>query len=408
MVLGLERMGAGDLESAEQLMDQAVPILEEKGPPQLAVEALAHRGIIHVWRCEYQSAKHVAEEGLRRSLELGVEVNYFQSISLRDGDGKPRTIFRSVGGPGRRRAAGRAERRSHRLSRFPNTRGWLHSELEDLETALRLNQEGVQLAREVNFPKAAANSHINLAHDYLLLGEPARALEHLQEAERLYDQNVLLRWRFNIRLQAELSSYALAHGDLEQATSRATASLQQAERVNARKHMAWAHKLLGDIATLEERVEDGARHYSAAVGVLERHPCPIIEWKILNAAAVLAKRQKNDSSSSELLGARGRSCRAWRVQLTITGCVLDFWPPNSVRRPFLLKKRRHATNCYRHPVRLRRDRGLLASASLHAATSFPIVRIVVVGVIVSSHFVDKDPDELAEPPLDGRAGDSFN
>jgi hypothetical protein len=50
----------------------------------------------------------------------------------------------------------------HRLSRFPNTRGWLHSELEDLETALRLNQEGVQLAREVNFPKAAANSHINL------------------------------------------------------------------------------------------------------------------------------------------------------------------------------------------------------------------------------------------------------
>ena len=86
---------------------------------------------------------------------------------------------------------------------------------------LRSCHEGVQLAQEVGFPKAVANSHINLGHDYLEVGEPARALEHLQEAVRLYDQDVLLRWRFNIRLQAELASYSIVRGDLRGYCARA-------------------------------------------------------------------------------------------------------------------------------------------------------------------------------------------
>jgi hypothetical protein len=69
----------------------------------------------------------------------------------------------------------------------------------------------------------------------------------------------------------------------------------------SRKHLAWAHKLLGDIAALEERVEDGQRHFETALGVLQHHPCPTIEWKILKAAAELARRQKDDSAGAEFL-----------------------------------------------------------------------------------------------------------
>jgi len=329
MVLGLERMGAGDLESAEQLMDQAVPVLAEKGSPQHALDAIVHRGMIHLWRSEYQSAERAANEGLRRARELRVEVNLFpnlfQSAMAMGNQGRFSEAL-AVLDEGVRLAELNGAR--HRLSRFPNTRGWLHSEMEDLETALRLNQEGIQLAREVNFPKAVANSHINLGHDYLVLGQPARALEHLQEAGRLYDQNILLRWRFNIRLQAELSSHALALGDLEQAIVHATASLQQAERVNARKHMAWAHKILGDIAALEERVDDGESHYATAVGILVRHPCPIIEWKILRAAAELARRQKDDSAAANFLG------RARAVVQSLAGAIQD----DKLREGFLAAK----------------------------------------------------------------------
>src|SRR5260370_36166225 len=91
----------------------------------------------------------------------------------------------------------------------------------------------------------------------------------------------------------------MVRGDLKAATSHAAASLQGAEATLSRKHLAWAHKLLGDIAALEERVEDGQRHYATALGVLEHHRCPTIEWKILQAAAEFAKRQWKDTARAE-------------------------------------------------------------------------------------------------------------
>src|SRR5262249_56107781 len=110
------------------------------------------------------------------------------------------------------------------LPRLPNTMGWLHRELQDLDTALRLDHEGVQMGRQLASSDAEANSHINLGHDYLMLGEPTRAYAHLQEAERLYNQHVWFRWRFNLRLQAEMAPYWIVRGGLEAAAGPAAAS----------------------------------------------------------------------------------------------------------------------------------------------------------------------------------------
>src|SRR5262249_1525299 len=147
------------------------------------------------------------------------------------------------------------------LPRLPNTLGWLHRELYDTETALRLDAESVRQGREFGSLEAEANAHVNLGHNYLILGEPVRAFEHLKEAARLLDQDVWFRWRYNLRLQAELASYWITRGDLHAAASHATASLQGAEATLSRKHLAWAHKLLGDIAVLEDRAEEGQRRY---------------------------------------------------------------------------------------------------------------------------------------------------
>ena len=73
------------------------------------------------------------------------------------------------------------------LPRLPNTIGWIYRELQDIESAMRLDRENVPLARELDFPEGEANAHVNLGHDYLLVGEPDRALEHLREAEKLFD-----------------------------------------------------------------------------------------------------------------------------------------------------------------------------------------------------------------------------
>src|SRR5262249_50547543 len=66
------------------------------------------------------------------------------------------------------------------LPRMPNCLGWLHRELYDLETALRHDAESVRQGREFGIAEAEANGHVNLGHNYLVLGEPARALEHLR------------------------------------------------------------------------------------------------------------------------------------------------------------------------------------------------------------------------------------
>jgi tetratricopeptide (TPR) repeat protein len=174
--------------------------------------------------------------------------------------------------------------------------------MQDLETALQLDTENVRLAEEMGMVEGRANAHVNLGHDYLALGEPGRAIEHLQQAEQLFQQDVWFRWRHAIRMQVEMTNYWIHQGDLKMATMHAAACLQAAETPRARKYLAWGHKLLGDIAVLEERMDESRREYQAALDMLARNPCPMIEWQILKASAKAARHAKSDSTREELLG----------------------------------------------------------------------------------------------------------
>ena len=149
----------------------------------------------------------------------------------------------------------------------------------DLEHALRLNQEGSRIAREMNFPEGDANSQINLALNHLSLGEPERAGEHLAAAEALLADDEWFRWVYTIRLQAAYARYWLAKGDVGRAARFATASFDLASTTRRRKHMAWARKLLGDIAAMEDRLPEAVRFYELGLADLQRHPCPSVEWK---------------------------------------------------------------------------------------------------------------------------------
>jgi tetratricopeptide (TPR) repeat protein len=293
----------GDLVAAEQYLERGIPVLKEKGLPAHAQEGISYRILIHAWRLEYGDVDRALGWAVEKTPEMDdllqiIERLFMHGLAL----GNQGRISEALSAlqEGMRMAELNGER--HFLSCLPNTMGWLHQELQNIETALRLNTEGVQLARETGMLEGEANSHINLGHDYLEVGEVGRALDHLRAAERLCKQNLKFNWRYQIRLQAGLASYWIARGDLKVAASHAAASLQGAESTLSRKHLAWAHKLLGDIAALEERVEDGQRHFETALGVLQHHPCPTIEWKILKAAAELARRQKDDSAGAEFLG----------------------------------------------------------------------------------------------------------
>jgi tetratricopeptide (TPR) repeat protein len=294
-----------------------------------AVNAGCLRGQLSAFRLEYQEAESalrwVSEEA--RDLSAGFQLIFahFEGGIARGNHGRLSEAL-SVLREGMRLAELHGER--FWLSRLPNTLRWLHRELLDLETAMSLDAESVRQGREFGVVEAEANARVNLGHNYLELGETALAFEHFQGAQRIYNQDIFMQWRYNLRLQTELARYWITQGDLKAASSHTAAALQVAEAMLSRKYIAWAHKLLGDIAALEERVEDGERHYSTALGVLQRHPCQTIEWKILRSAAVLARRQKHDSAGADFLG------RARAVVQSLADAIDDHKP----RQGFLSAK----------------------------------------------------------------------
>jgi tetratricopeptide (TPR) repeat protein len=323
-------MVTGDLAGGEHYLDRAIPVLQAEGEAVSALDAVWGRALLSTYRLEYEQAEPALRWCQARAGELGtggrlIAADFVVGIAL--------------GNHGRFSEALGVLREGMRLAelhgarfwqcRLPNTLGWLHGELHDLDTAMRLNAEGARLGQGLGLAEVEGNAEINLGHYYLMLGEPAPALEHLEEAKRLYDKDIFcMPWRYNLRLQAEWASYWINQGDSKAAATHATAALQGAEATRSRKYVAWAHKLLGDIAALEERVEDGERHYATALGVLRRHPCPTIEWKILKAAAELARRQRNDSAGADFLG------RARAVVQSLAGAIQD----DKLREGFLAAK----------------------------------------------------------------------
>ena len=195
------------------------------------------------------------------------------------------------------------------LARLPNTLAWLHSEMFDVEEALRLNREGSVIAREMNFPEGDANSQINLALNYLCLNEPNSAREHLAAAETLLAQDEWFRWVYTIRFQAAYAEYWLMKGDPAEAAQHATALLNLAGGTRRRKYIAWARKLLGDVAAMEDRPREAVAHYQAGLSELERHPCPSVQWKILAALAAVHIKLHQPREAEESRAATRRALR---------------------------------------------------------------------------------------------------
>ncbi len=326
LVLGLERMCVGATSEAEQRFVRATPVLARQGPPVHALEAVGYSGLLHAWRLEYQSAGEAVDWCLQKARDLGLSyyiiLNLFVRGMARFNEGRL-----SEGLCDLREGMRLAERNGERfwLSRYPNTLGWAYRELQDFETALRFDAEGAKAAREGGYGKPEANSHVNLAADYLALGEPHRARDHLRRAGEIFETDLWFRWRYNIRTKAELGRYALARGDSKEAGRHAAESVALATPRKARKHLARAHKILGDVAVAEERFTDARQEYDAALRILERHRCPTIEWTVLLAAADMASAFR-DTGLAEHYRSR---CR--HVLCNLADSLVE----DSLRRQFL-------------------------------------------------------------------------
>jgi tetratricopeptide (TPR) repeat protein len=327
-LLGALAVMSGDLAEADRYYERSLPILRRTGPPSIALGACVVPSLLHEWRLDHAKLEELLEWVRPRLGQTGrlnvYHYRYTSALALANQGRLSSALSELLD------VARVMELNGERfyLARVPNALGWLHRELFDMEAALRFDRDGVRVAREMGSDEAEANSHVNLGRDYLELGEPARAHDHLEEAARIFDRDDWYRWRYKLRLENERAGYWIARGDLKQATSHATAALESGKQTLSRKHWAWAHKLLGDIALLEDRAPDARHEYEQALSILHGHACPIVEWKILLAASDAARRLHANSTADDL------RARARRVVQSLAESVSEM----PLRERFLAAK----------------------------------------------------------------------
>jgi len=313
IVLAMERMCMGDLDAAETWSTPALPVLQTRfrSPvPLHVIEGVGYGAALHGWRLEYEDALAPCEWALAEARHRGSSFHIVCLLFIRGlGLGNFGRLSDSLADLGEGMRLSEINHERYWLPRLPNTLAWLHSEMFDIEEAVRLNGEGIIIAREMNFPEGDVNSRINLALNHLGLGEPNRADEHLAAAGRLLAEDEWFRWVYTIRFHSARAEYWLAKGNPAEAGTCAMASLDLARTTRRRKHVAWARKLLGDVAAMEDRPREAVAHYEAGLSTLQRHPCPSVQWKISAALAAAHARLHQSEEAEECRAATQRVLR---------------------------------------------------------------------------------------------------
>ncbi len=308
--IAMQRMCDGDVAGAADLVAQALPALmasERKPTPLHAIEAVVHCSAYHAWQGRLEQARPGIEWAMKRARERGVSYHIVECLFI-SGLGLGQSGQMSPALASLDQAERIAELNGDRYwrPRIPNTRGWIYRELQDFESAIRVNQEGTGMGHEMRFPEGIASSHIHLAGIYITLGHLDRAREHLGKARLLLDDDPWFWWVYENRYRYELGRYWIAQRDLSQARNAAGKLLDLANRTLKNKHIALGHMLRAEIAVLEENPELAQVDYDKALGLVNRYPCPTIEWQITNALARNCQRLHDSERASELL-ARSRA-----------------------------------------------------------------------------------------------------
>jgi tetratricopeptide (TPR) repeat protein len=126
--------------------------------------------------------------------------------------------------------------------------------------------------------------HVNLGHTFIRRGEPEAAQEHLQMAERFFEQTQARDWLPEMyRHSAEV---ALLLGDLDKASAQATRALDTARELSMRNEEGNSLRVLADVAIAQDRVDRAARLLEKSVSILHEAQDEY-EW----ARSVLAQAQ---------------------------------------------------------------------------------------------------------------------
>jgi len=269
-------------------LDEGKPILDEIAKSARAIDykpalltALTWRACLYFFQTDYERAVEFATAGRKLATELRngfllLTSVFFQGLS--QGNLGRMSEALAILEEGIQMARRNGD--SFWFPRMPNCIGWIHRELQDLEGAMRYDQQGLEVGREYHVLEAEANSLINLGIDHSHRGENSETLAAFDEVHEIFGRDAWFRWRYNIRLQAATAEHWLAQGDVEKTRKFALQLLEIAVKYEAHKYVAVAHKLLAQVALANNDLAEAQKQFEAGLEELRQFPAPLVEWKI--------------------------------------------------------------------------------------------------------------------------------
>jgi tetratricopeptide (TPR) repeat protein len=301
VLLGMTYTGSGELTEGIRLLDAAILSARSLNPSPALIRGLIYRGTMHYFQTEYDRAEALLTEAVSLASELRdgfmlLHSRFFLGLNL----GNQGRISEALATLREVMEMARRDGDHIILGRVPNSIGWIHRELGDIEQALAHDQEGAEIAKSYHVTEAEANSLINLGHDHTQRHDGDRSLAALNDAESIFEREQWNHWRFHhIRFHAGAAEHWLSQGDLASASEHARKLLENATRHEVPKYVAVAHKLLAEVACARGEFSEGEAELNAALAQLETHPAPLLAWKVYAALGRLRLRVCHDQSARE-------------------------------------------------------------------------------------------------------------
>jgi transcriptional regulator with AAA-type ATPase domain/tetratricopeptide (TPR) repeat protein len=177
-------------------------------------------------------------------------------------------------------------------SRLLNTLGWCFAEIGSVTRAREHNERAAVLAHAAGDPEIVANSEINLATNWVALGDVGRALRYLEphQAALAAPGDPWMRWRYSLHVLEVAGRVALSRARPEETLASAEAQLAGAHRHGVTKVEARAHLLRGEALVEMDRRDDASAALREAVRVSETIAYPRGVWQALRLLIELARR----------------------------------------------------------------------------------------------------------------------
>ncbi|HJQ82476.1 MAG TPA: AAA family ATPase, partial [Candidatus Binatia bacterium] len=187
-------------------------------------------------------------------------------------------------------------------SRLLNTLGWCFAELGSTARAREHNERAAVLAHAAGDPEIIANSEVNLAGNWLALGDLDRALAFLEPIRSglAAAGDPWMRWRYALHAQEVAGRAALARSRPDEALAAAEGQLAGARRHRVTKVEARALLLRGEALLVLERRDDAESALREAVRIAEAIEYPRAVWQALRLLGELARRTGRPRERDEI------------------------------------------------------------------------------------------------------------